>query len=190
MPHRPSVQVTANRNDLPLLTQAANCLDWFHTARDTQHSTGVPTTELIDPNLLTTQLHNHAQASATLNCGITLTNVVQACVQYIHGDTTVLNICTHLAEPIWFTSLDSFGSADRFGISLDAILHMLSILARSKDSVMEVYPLDPADAIKVEEVLIKILHKRFTNQVPRLYEASISELDDPCRDPRLTNRSG
>ena len=67
MPNRPSVQVTANRNDLPLLTQAANCLDWFHTARDSQHSTdstGVSTTELVNPDLLT-KLRNHAQASAT-----------------------------------------------------------------------------------------------------------------------------
>ena len=40
-PHRPSVQVTANRNELPLLTQPENCWDWFHIARDTQQSTGV-----------------------------------------------------------------------------------------------------------------------------------------------------
>ena len=123
VPHRPSVQVTANRNDLPLLTQPENCWDWFHIAKDTQQSTGVSTTELVNPDLLT-KLRNHTEASATLNCGMTLTNVVKACVQYIHGHTTVLTILTHLARTMSFTSLDSSYNADKFGKSLDAILKL------------------------------------------------------------------
>ena len=117
---------------------------------------------------------------------MTLANVVKACVQYIHGNTTELSILTQLAKGISFTSLDSSHNSDKFGKSLDAILHKLSTLARSKDSIMEIYPLNPDDARIVEQVLIKILHRRFREQAPNLYKTVNTELDDPRNTSRTS----